>query len=54
MKTIQVVQMSTRQTHSIKDPFETRLSFLKRHEGTIIEILFGAYIAYLFIQYFTN
>ncbi len=53
MKTIQVVQMSTRRTSQIK-AYEPRISFLKRHEGTIIEILFGAYLAYLFIQYFTT
>ncbi len=53
MKSIQVVQMTTRETHLI-NTFEPRSSFLKRHEDTILEILFGAYFGYLIIQLFIN
>lgn len=50
---IHVYQMTTRHTSQIKT-YEPKQSFLKKHEGTILEVLFAAYLAYLFLQFFTN
>lgn len=50
---IHVYQMTTRRVSQI-NAYQPKQSFLKKHEGTILEVLFGAYLAYLFLQFFTN
>lgn len=51
---MKVVQMSAGVVREVKFNDKPEISFFKKHEGTILEILFGAYLAYLFLRFFIN